>query len=60
MNGILDRVEQSMLKELMSKGAVTGKKYTDQKKYMKELIRRLYLNLWKILKIGLLEGRPIS
>ena len=53
MNGILDRVEQSMLKELMSRGAVTGKKFTDQKKYMKELIRRLYLNLWKILKIGL-------
>ena len=45
MNGILDRVEQSMLKELMSRGAVTCKKFTDQKKYMKELIRRLYLNL---------------
>ena len=45
MNGILDRVEISMLKELMSRGAVTGKKFTDQKKYIKELIRKLYLNI---------------
>jgi hypothetical protein len=45
MNGILGQVEQSMLKVLMSKGYVTGKKYTDQKKYINDLIRKLYLNL---------------
>ena len=45
MDSILDKVEQQMLKELMSRGAITGKKYTDQKKYIKEVIRRLYLNL---------------
>jgi|TARA_B100000073_G_scaffold307150_1_gene277252 hypothetical protein len=45
MNSILDKVEQQMLKELMSRGTITGKKYTDQKKYIKEVIRRLYLNL---------------
>ena len=26
-------------------GAVVGKKYSDKKKYLKELVRRLYLNL---------------
>jgi len=34
-----------MLEQLSKKGAVLGKKYSDKKKYLKELIRRLYLNL---------------
>lgn len=45
MNGILDSVETKMLEELSKKGAVVGRKYSDKKKYLKELIRRLYLNL---------------
>jgi len=45
MNGIFDTVELAMLEELMKKGAVTNKKYSDKKKYIKELVRRLYLNL---------------
>ena len=45
MNSILDSVELAMLAELMKRGAVTGKKYTDGKRYIKEVIRRLYLNL---------------
>ena len=45
MNGIFDAVELKMVEELMKHGAVTGKKYSDKKKYLKELIRRLYLNL---------------
>ena len=45
MNGIFDGVEIKMLEELSKKGAVVGKKYSDKKKYLKELIRRLYLNL---------------
>ena len=45
MNGIFDSVEMKMLEELTKKGAVVGRKYSDKKKYLKELIRRLYLNL---------------
>ena len=45
MNGIFDSVELKMLEELAKKGSVINKKYTDKKKYLKELIRRLYLNL---------------
>ena len=45
MNGIFDQVELKMLEELSKRGAVVGKKHTDKKKYLKELIRRLYLNL---------------
>ena len=45
MNGIFDSVEMNMLEELSKKGAVVGRKYSDKKKYLKELIRRLYLNL---------------
>jgi len=46
MNNItLDKVEQEMLKELMKNGAVVGRRYTDAKAFVKELIRRLYLNL---------------
>lgn len=45
MNGLFDAVEMKMLDELMKRGAVTGKKFSDRKKYMKELVRRLYLNL---------------
>ena len=46
MNGIFDLVEMKMLEELSKRGAVVGKKYSDKKKYLKELVRRLYLNLW--------------
>ena len=45
MNGIFDAVEMKMLEELSKRVAVVGKKYSDKKKYLKELIRRLYLNL---------------
>ena len=45
MNGIFDSVEMKMLEELSKRGAVGGKKYSDKKKYLKELVRRLYLNL---------------
>ena len=45
MNGIFDSVELKMLEELAKKGAVTNKRMNDKKKYLKELIRRLYLNL---------------
>ncbi len=45
MNGIFDSVEIKMLDELSKRGAVVGKKYSDKKKYLKELIRRLYLKL---------------
>lgn len=45
MNGILDQVELKMLESLMKNGAVTKKKYSDKKKYLKELIRKLYLDL---------------
>lgn len=46
MNIILDTVEKEILKELMRRGVVTGKRYTDEKAYVKEVLRRLYLNLW--------------
>ena len=45
MNGIFDQVETKMLEELSKRGAVVGKKHSDKKKYLKELIRKLYLNL---------------
>ena len=45
MNRIFDSVEMKMLEELSKKNAVVGKKYSDKKKYLRELVRRLYLNL---------------
>ena len=45
MNGVLDQVEMKMLEALAKEGAIVGKRYSDKKKYLKELIRRLYLNL---------------
>jgi len=45
MNGILDQVEIKMLESLMKNGVVTKKKYSDKKKYLKELIKTLYLTL---------------
>ena len=45
MNQIFDQVELKMLEELSKKGLVTGKRTSDKKKYLKELIRHLYLNL---------------
>ena len=45
MNIVLDVVEKEMLKELMKRGVITGKKFTDGKSYIREVIRRLYLNL---------------
>lgn len=44
MNGLFDQVELKMLDVLMKNGAVTRKKYTDRKKYLKEMVRTLYLN----------------
>ena len=43
MNGIFDSVEMKMLEELSKRGAVVGKKYSDKKKYLKELIRTIYI-----------------
>ena len=45
MNGLFDSVEMKMLEELSKRGAVVGKKYSEKKKYLKELVRRLYMNL---------------
>ncbi len=45
MNGIFDSIEIKILEELSKRGAVIGKKYSDKKKYLKELVHRLYLNL---------------
>ena len=45
MNGIFDSVEMKMLDELAKKGAFTGEKQTDKKKYLKALIHRLYLSI---------------
>ena len=45
MNGVFDSVEMQMLEELAKRGAITNKKFSDKKKYLKELVRRLYLNL---------------
>lgn len=45
MTNMLDPVELRMIDELMKKGVVTVKKFSDRKKYLKELIRRLYLNM---------------
>ena len=45
MNGIFDGVEIKMLEELAKRGALVGKKYSDKKKYLKEVVRHLYLNL---------------
>jgi len=44
MNG-LDKVELQMLEALNKKGAVTKKRYIDSKKYLKELIKKLYFEL---------------
>ena len=43
MNGIFDGVEIKMLEELAKRGALVGKKYSDKKKYLKELIRTIYI-----------------
>jgi len=45
MNAIFNKIEIAMIEELMKTGAITGKKYTDKKKYLKEVVRRLYLQL---------------
>lgn len=45
MNGVFDAVELKMLEELAKKGAITNKRFSDKRKYLKELVRRLYLNL---------------
>ncbi len=45
MNGIFDQVEMKMLEELARKGAVTGTKQYDKKKYLKQLIQFLYMHL---------------
>ena len=45
MNGIFDSVEMKMIDDLSRRCAVVGKKYSDKKKYLKELVRRLYLSL---------------
>jgi len=45
MNFTLDPVETKMVEELSKRGAVVGKKYSDKKQYLKQLIRILYLNL---------------
>lgn len=45
MNSIFDKAELMMIDEIMKRGAITGKRYNDRKKYIKEVVRRLYLSL---------------
>jgi len=45
MNSLFDKAELVMLDEMMKKGVVTGKRYTNKKKYIRDLVRHLYLNL---------------
>jgi len=45
MNSIFDKAELMMIDEIMKRGAVTGKRFNDRKKYIKEVVRRLYLSL---------------
>tara|TARA_R100000084_G_scaffold91189_1_gene45117 strand:+ start:26 stop:163 length:138 start_codon:yes stop_codon:yes gene_type:complete len=45
MNSIFDKIEIAMIDALMKKGIITDKKYSDKKKYIKEVVRRLYLNM---------------
>ena len=44
MNGVFEAVDLKMLEELAKKGAITNKRFSDKKKYLKELVRLLYLN----------------
>ena len=44
MNGLFDQVEMKMIDELMKRGAITKKRYTDKKKYIKDVVRLLYIN----------------
>ncbi len=53
MNSIFDKIEIAMIDALMKKGIITDKKYSDKKKYIKEVVRRLYLNMWSIRDIAL-------
>ena len=44
MNQVFDAVEMKMLEELAKRGTLTnGKRYSDKKKYLKELIRTIYI-----------------
>lgn len=43
MNNIFDSVELKMLEELAKKGVLTEKKQHDKRKYLKELVKTLYL-----------------
>ena len=45
MNSIFDKAELMMIDEIMKRGSITGKRFTDRKKYIKEVVRRLYLSL---------------
>ena len=44
MNNIFDTVELKMIDHLAKTGFGVKKKYSDRKRYLKELIRSLYLN----------------
>tara|TARA_S200002703_G_C3801312_1_gene247674 strand:+ start:4944 stop:5081 length:138 start_codon:yes stop_codon:yes gene_type:complete len=44
MNGIFDQIELKMLDSIMKSGAITKKKHNDRKKYLKDLVKTLYLN----------------
>ena len=44
MNTIFNQVEIKMLEELAKRGAVTGKREQDKKKYLRTLVNVLYQN----------------
>ena len=44
MNNIFDTVELKMIDHLAKTGFGVKKKYSDRKRYLKELIRSLYMN----------------
>jgi len=45
MNGIFNPVEMKMLEELMKQGVLVGKRHQDKKKYLKELVNKLYMSM---------------
>lgn len=45
MNYQFSSVEDKMVEEMMRKGVITGKRGSDKKKYLKELIQKLYMTM---------------
>ena len=45
MNNIFDSVEIKMIEELSKQKVLNNTRYTDKKKFLKDLIRSMYFNL---------------